>query len=151
MVCLVAGLVLASAGPARAQVTATEEERLQILTEPDAIKKKLEKDRNRQPFEFFKSQVAPFDVLPFVKPNHWATLSLEMRANDEDYEGFLQTDPVMLPGMPLQMVYRRDARLMKEQRGRLPQQVLLTRIPKEWTLELVRPAALRRTRPGRRA
>ncbi len=143
MVCLVAGLVLASAGPARAQVTASEEERLQILTEPDAIKKKLEKDRNRPPFEFFKSQVAPFDVLPYVKPNHWATLSLEMRANDEDYEGFLQTDAVMLPGMPVQVVYRRDARLMKEQRQRLPQQVLLTRIPKELTLELVRPGALR--------
>ncbi len=143
MVCLVAGLVLASAAPARAQVTATEEERLQILTEPEAIKKKLEKDRNRPPFEFFKSQVAPFDVLPFVKPNHWATLSLEMRANDEDYEGFLQTDAVMLPGMPVQVVYRRDARLMKEQRRGLPQQVLLTRIPKEWTLEMLRPGALR--------
>jgi hypothetical protein len=143
MVCLVVGLVLASAGPALAQVTPSEEERLQILTDPEAIKKKLEKERNRQPFEVFKSLVAPFDVLPFVKPNHWATLSLEVRANDEDYEGFLQTDPVMLPGMPLQIVYRRDARLMKEQRRGLPQQVLLTRIPKEWNLEIVRPGALR--------
>ena len=135
--------MLVSAGPARAQLTATEEERLQILTEPEAIKKKLEKDRNRAPFEFFKSQVAPFDVLPFVKPHHWATLSLEMRANDDDYEGFLQTDAVMLPGMPVQVVYRRDARLLKEQRRGLPQQVLLTHIPKEWTLELLRPGALR--------
>jgi hypothetical protein len=143
MVCLVAGLVLASAGAARAQVTASEEERLQILTDPDAIKKKLEKDRNPHPFDFFKSKVAPFDVLPYVKPNHWATLTLEMRANDEDYEGFLQTDAVMLPGMPLQVVYRRDAHLLKEQRRGLPQQVLLTRIPKEWTLEIVRPGALR--------
>ncbi len=140
---LVASLVLASAGTARAQVTATEEERLQILTDPEAVKKKFEKDRNRPPFEFFKSQVAPFDVLPFVKPNHWATLSLETRANDDDYEGSLQTDAVMLPGMPVQMVYRRGARLLKEQRQRLPQQVLLTRIPKEWTLELLRPGALR--------
>ena len=141
--CLVAALVLASTGSARAQVTATEEERLQILTDPDAVKKKLEKDRNRAAFEFFKTQVAPFDVLPFVKPNHWATLSLELRANDEEFEGFLQTDPVMLPGMPIQIRYRRDARLLKEQRRTLPQQVLLTYIPKEWNLELIRPGALR--------
>ena len=57
-----------------AQLPATEEERLQILTEPDALKKKIEKDKNRPPFEFFRSQVAPFDVLPYVKANHWGTL-----------------------------------------------------------------------------
>ena len=55
-----------------AQLPATEEERLQILTEPDALKKKIEKDKNRPPFEFFRSRVAPFDVLPYVKANHWA-------------------------------------------------------------------------------
>ena len=65
--CLVAGLVLALSHSARAQLTTQEEERLQILSDPDAIKKKLDKKRNRPPFEFFKSQVAPFDVLPFVK------------------------------------------------------------------------------------
>jgi hypothetical protein len=143
MACLVAGLVLASARPAHAQLSATEEERLQILTEPDAIKKKLEKERNKVPYEFFKSQVAPFDVLPFVKPHHWSTLTLEMRTNEDDYDGFLQTDAVKLPEMPLQIVYRRDARMMKEQRRGLAQQVLLTRIPKEWTLDLVRPGSLR--------
>ena len=140
---LVAGLVLAAVPPARAQLTQSEEERLQILTEPEAVKKKLEKDRTRPPIEFFKSQVAPFDVLPFVKANHWSTLTLELRANEDDYEGFLQTDGVMLLGMPTAVVYRREARLVKEQRGRLDQQVLLTRIPKEWTLDLVRPGALR--------
>src|SRR5262249_37826799 len=140
---LVAGLVLAAVPPARAQLTQSEEERLQILTEPEAVKKKLEKDRTRPPFEFFRSQVAPFDVLPYVKANHWSTLTLELRTNEDDYEGFLQTDGVMLLGMPTAVVYRREARLLKEQRGRLGQQVLLTRIPKEWTLDLLRPGALR--------
>jgi hypothetical protein len=136
-------LVLAFTGTARAQLSASDEERLQILSEPDAIKKKLEKDRNRVPYEFYKSQVAPFDVLPYIKPHHWSTVTLDMRANEEDYDGFLQTEPVMMPGMPLQVVYRRDSRLIKEQRRALSQQVLLTRIPKEWTLDLVRPGALR--------
>ena len=83
---------------ARAQIPATEEERLQILTEPDAIKKKFEKEKHREPFEFFRSRVAPFDVLPYVKPNHWATLLFEIRANDDDYEGFLRSDPVLMMG-----------------------------------------------------
>ncbi len=52
-----------------------------------------------------------------------------MRANEDDYEGFLQTDALELPGMPLKMVYRRDARLMKEQRRGLAQQVLLSKHP----------------------
>ena len=73
---------------------------MQILTEPESVKKKLEKDRICAPFEFYRSQVAPFDVLPYVKPNHWSRITLEMKANEEDYEGFLQTDPVMLLGMP---------------------------------------------------
>jgi hypothetical protein len=143
MAFLAAGLVLAWGHSARAQVTSAEEERLQILTEPESVKKKLEKDRNRTPFEFYRSQVAPFDVLPYVKPNHWSRITLEMKANEEDYEGFLQTDPVMLLGMPLEVVYRTEARLLKEQRGRLAQQVLLTQVPKEWTLALIRPGALR--------
>jgi hypothetical protein len=140
---LVAGLVLASALPARAQLTTQEEERLRILSDPEAVKKKLEDKRNRPPFEFFKSQVAPFDVLPFVKPNHWTTLILEMRANDEDYDGLLQSDPAHLLGMPIDMVFRREARLMKEQRRGLGQQVFLTTIPKEWTLSIARPGSLR--------
>ena len=100
-----------------AQVTATEEERLQILTEPEALRKRLQKEKMRPPFEFFRSQVAPFDVLPFVKANHWCTLSFELRANEDDYDGFLQTDPVKLLGMPQQIFFRRDARLLKEQRA----------------------------------
>ena len=50
---------------ARAQLTTQEEERLRILSDPDAIKKKMDEKKDRPPFEFFKSQVAPFDVLPY--------------------------------------------------------------------------------------
>ncbi len=141
--CLVAGLVLVSALPARAQLTTQDEERLKILSDPDAAKKKAEEKKLKPPFEFFKSQVAPFDVLPYVKAHHWSTLTLEMRANEGDYDGLLQTDPVPMAPMPLEMVFRREARLVKEQTRALGQQVLVNTVPKEWTLTLLRPNALR--------
>ena len=120
------GVALASflrsgAGPA----TTTEEERLQILTDPDAIRKKLEKERNRPPFEFFRSQVAPFDILPYVKPNHWFTITFELRANDDNYDGILQTEPVKLVGMPHEMSFLREGRLIKEQRRRRAVQMMV--------------------------
>ena len=56
----------------------------------------------------------------------------------------IQSDPVMMPSMPHEMVFRREARLLKEQRARLPLQVnLMQTVPKEWTLDLVRPGAIR--------
>lgn len=145
--CLVAGLVVSLAHSAGAQLTTQEEDRLRILADPDAMKKKLDQKKDKPPFEFFKSQVAPFDVLPYVKAHHWSTLTLDMRANDEDYDGFLQTDPVSLLDMPIDMVFRRDARLLKEQRRSLSQQVLLTKVPKEWTLSILREGALRADAP----
>src|SRR5271168_2177670 len=91
-VALVVSWVLFGCAPrAVAQLPQTEEERLQILTEPDALKKKIEKDKNRAPFEFFRSRVAPFDVLPYVRANHWSSVLFELRANDDDYEGFLKS------------------------------------------------------------
>jgi hypothetical protein len=144
LLAIIAGMVLAVPRGALGQLTSTEEEKLQILTDPEALKKKVEKDKNKAPFEFFRSQVAPFDVLPYVKAYHWATLSMELRANDEDYEGYIQSDAVMMPSMPHEMVFRREARLLKEQRARLPFQInLMQTIPKEWTVDLVRPGAIR--------
>jgi len=143
---LLAGLLGAAiAGPARAQLSSSDEERLQILSDPDALKKKLEKDKLRAPYEFFRSQVAPFDVLPFLKPYQWSTVFLDVRANYQDYEGSLQFFPVALPGMPQEMVYAREARLVKEQRSRLGMQIMLPRFPKdkELNLELLQPGAIR--------
>jgi hypothetical protein len=138
-------LVMAMPRGALAQLSSTDEERLQILSDPEALKKKLEKDKSRAPFEFFRSQIAPFDVLPLIKPHQWATLTLEVRANYADYEGQLQSFPVALPGMPQEMVYARDARLVKEQRARLGMQFMLPVVPKEREiiLELVQPGAIR--------
>ncbi|WP_254053416.1 hypothetical protein [Singulisphaera sp. GP187] len=131
----------------------TAEERLKILTDPESLKAKLEKDKTRPPLELFRSQIAPFDILPFVKANHWSTLSLEMRANYDDYVGMLHTSPVRMLGMPREgqlaveapqeVVYRREVRLLKEQRTKLGLQILMPRIPKEIGLELTRPEAIR--------
>jgi hypothetical protein len=135
----------AVAGPraARAQLTSSDEERLQILSDPEALKSKLEKEKTRAAFEFFRSQVAPLDVLPLVKPYHWNTVTLDARANHEDYEGSLQFFPILLPGMPQEVVFVREARLVKEQRTSLRMQVMLPRIPKELNVELLRPGAIR--------
>jgi hypothetical protein len=151
---VVAVLSLASglAVPARAQLP-TEEERLKIFTTPEDVKKKLEKDKSRPPIEMFRSQVAPFDILPYMKAHHWSTISLEVRANYDDYSGMLQTAPITLLGLdqrsplPQEIVFRRDARLPKTQRMRVGFQVMLPQIPKpprqELGLELIRPDAIR--------
>ncbi len=143
---LLAGLVGAAiSGSALAQLSSSDEERLQILSDPDALKKKVEKDKSRAPYEFFHSQVAPFDVLPFMKPYQWSTVYLDVRANYQDYEGNLQFFPVALPGMPQEVIYAREARLVKEQRSRLGMQTMLPRFPKdkELSLELLQPGAIR--------
>ncbi len=134
---------LTSPTTSHAQLSTTEEERLQILSDPDAAKKKLEKERNRAPIEFYRSQIAPFDVLPYVKENHWSSLALELRSNLEDFDGYMQTGPMMMLGMPHEVIYRRDARMLKEARARLVEQVLLTKIPKEWSIDIIRPGAIR--------
>jgi len=147
---LAAWLAAGTAGRALGQLTTTEE-RMQILLEPDsladALKRKIQKEKDRPPFEFFRSQVAPFDVIPYVKANHWSTLSFELRANDDDYDGYIQTDPVMLVGMPQEVFFRRDARLLKEQHARRGLQMMIPatngQVPKEWSVALVRPGALR--------
>ena len=147
LVFLMAWVLLGTISPALAQLPQTDEERLQMLSDPEAIKKKLEKDKNRPPFEFFRSRVAPFDVLPYVKANHWCTLLFELRANDDDYDGFLKSDPIRLLGRPQEVYYRREARLLKEKRANLALQIMVPsaigQVPKEILAEMVRPSALR--------
>jgi hypothetical protein len=140
-------LLLGNIPAALAQLPQSEEERLQILSDPEAIKKKLEKDKNRPPFEFFRSSVAPFDILPYVKANHWSTLLFELRANDDDYDGFLKSDPIRLLGRPQEVYYRREARLLKEKRSNLSLQIMVPsangQVPKDIAVEMVRASALR--------
>jgi hypothetical protein len=142
---MLAWLVLASPQRAQAQLPASEEERLQILTEPESVKKKVEKDKYQAAFELARSRVAPFDVLPYVKANHWCTLILDLRANHDDYDGYLKTDPVMLMGRSQEVVYRREARLLKEKRANLGLQVMIPAanglVPRELNVDMVRPNA----------
>jgi hypothetical protein len=126
---------------------ASSVERYKELTDPEHMlekrKKALEKEKQKPPFEFFRSQVLPFDILPFVKPNHWNTMTLELRANLADYSGLLQSAPVPLLDMPHEVVFRRDARLVKEQTQRLAFQIMFPHVGREITLELTHPDAIR--------
>lgn len=135
-------LLAAAAGTAEAQLTPAEEQ-LKVLTDPESVKSKVDKEKTRPPLEMFRSQVAPFDVLPYVKANHWSTMSMELRANYADYDGTLQTTPVRLAGLPMEVIFRRDARLPKTQRSRLGLQLFLPEIPREIAVELNRADSVR--------
>ncbi len=141
-------VVLAAAGSARAQdeesTKSTVTKQLEkVLTDPSEMEKG-KKEEQRDAFEFFKTTVLPNDVIPFVKANHWSTLALELRANRFSYDGWLETDPpVPLLDMPHEVVFRRDARLVKGQRSRILFQVMTPTIPRELPLQLIRPESLR--------
>lgn len=72
--------------------------------------------REREAFEFFRSRVAPNDVIPYLKPNHWSTLYLEMRANKDNYEGRLELEGIPLEGLGREIVYARNVGIAKGQR-----------------------------------
>jgi hypothetical protein len=116
--------------------------RFRELTDPEA-KGERQVDSLKPPFEFYRTQVAPFDVLTFVKPNHWVTLTQELQANLFDYEGRLRTAPVALRGMPRSVVFRRDARLIEGEPMRLSWPAFLPMESKSLDIELVRPGAIR--------
>lgn len=113
-------------------------------------KKKAEQPR----FDLFRSQVLPLDIIPLVKPHHWASLSLDLRANKENYRGVIATAAevrgnaqVRLLDTAYGMVYRREALLPKEQTVRRGLQVFLpnyVQMRGQLELELARDA---RSRP----
>ncbi|MFO0907778.1 MAG: hypothetical protein U0794_05355 [Isosphaeraceae bacterium] len=124
-------------GVASAQLP-TSEERLKILTDPESVKKKLDKDRTRPPLELSLTQIAPFDVLPFVKGNHWISMTLDLVSNYDDFEGAIETSPVMMAGLPQEIIYGRDARLPKTQHSRLGLQLIFPEVPSSLELGLTR-------------
>src|SRR5262245_40070467 len=102
--CASLALGLSAAAPARAQdPNPPEEEQLKILTDPESVRKKIEKDKARPPIELFRTQLAPFDILPYAKAGHWVSVSPELRANYEDFIGTLDTNPIRLRGLPLEI------------------------------------------------
>jgi hypothetical protein len=155
LLCAVAWLT-ASPVAVRAQYETTDEEKFRDLTDLDALNEKLkerEKKKDRPPFEMFLTQVAPFDSLPFVKPNHWSLLTVSLRSNDSEYNGWLQSaaevngkPQVPLSRMSTAMVFRRDAALPKEQEVVRSFPFLMPRLPSSlqpMILELARPDAIR--------
>ena len=139
------GLILAAflaPRPALARQDPEDDILTRILTE-EKLTEAAKKDKLRPPIELSRSQVLPNDVLPYIKANHWTMIGLEMRANHNDYEGVLQSRPVRLMDQPNEMIYRRDARLIKGQQVRLTLPILLPTIPKELGFQLLRPDAIR--------
>ncbi|MEO6809459.1 MAG: hypothetical protein ABI353_10160, partial [Isosphaeraceae bacterium] len=133
----------ASGLPDEEKVQSPAAQRFRELTGAEGLEKQQDREKTKPPFEFFRSQIAPFDVLPYVKPGHWNTLSLELRANHADFVGLLQSSPVLLNDRSHAVVYRRDARLAKGQDSRLSQQMMLPQPAKEMVLELTKPGAIR--------
>lgn len=116
-------------------------EKLRDLDDVESLEK-LRKEASKPPLEFFVTRVAPFDVLPLVKPGHWSTLTVDAQANLGDYEGVLQTDFVALTKKQ-QVRFLREARLPKRQLARLSLQMFLPEFRKELYLELGRPDSIR--------
>jgi hypothetical protein len=119
--------------------------RFKVLTTPEALDKldRLGKEKLRPPIEFFRTQFPPFNILPYVKARHWSTVILDLRSNYTGYDGRLQTAPIPMEDMPHEMIFRREARLLKDQEVHLGWQIMLPSIPKELSLELERPDAIR--------
>ncbi|MDB5350842.1 MAG: hypothetical protein JWN86_2089 [Planctomycetota bacterium] len=149
LILVIPAFACALVSPASGQTTAID--KLKAMGgDLDALDAKNKKDKDRPPFEFFRSQITPFDVLPYVKRNHWSTLNMEMQANLADYDGYLQTSSetggrsqIRLFDMPHAMIFRREARLQKEQRSKLGLQIMMPEFMKELSLELTRPDAIR--------
>ena len=147
---LAAWLVVAGPGFARGQVLEpSPEEKFQELSELDKLAEEKEK-KNRPPFEFFQSQVAPFDTLPYYRPNHWFTMAINMRSNASNYDGILRTaaevngrSQLPLLEMSHAMSYRRDALLPKEQTVTRSLQIFATGSEKRLLYELQRPGMIR--------
>ncbi len=143
---LMLALAVLAPSPAAIAQMGGGEQLNKLLSNPETDPAKIEemkKERQRAPIEFFRSQVLPNDVLPYIKANHWSMVGLEMRANHEDYAGSIQSRPVMLAGQPHEIVFRRDVLLKKAARSRVTLPILLPGVPKEIGFQLIRPDAIR--------
>ena len=109
---------------------------LQKLAKSLEKAKEKKKKENLPPFEFFLSHVAPFDVLPLVKPYHWFTMAFQLQSNGAPYDGLIQTTAersskgqIMLPETPRAMVYSRQALLPADKRVERSMQMMLPEVP----------------------
>ena len=137
---MLAGVAVLGLSPRALGQFPTSEERLKILTDPESVKKKAEKEQGRKPpLEMLSlTQVAPFDILPYVKANHWSTDHPGADRELRRLSPALRPRPWPWLGFPQEIIYRREARLPKTQRSRLSVQMILPAIPKDIGLELTR-------------
>jgi hypothetical protein len=120
-------------------------ERFRKLSDPKA-REEARKRMEKPAFDIVRTQVAPNDVVPYTKEGQWSYLIAEVQANHEDYAGVLRTSAVRLEGMPVEMGFDREARLVLDQRTRLGMLGFFPRLGKdqvELPLELARPEAIR--------
>jgi hypothetical protein len=133
-----------------------EDELSEEMSDLDKLSEKIERTKKKLeklPFEYLRSQVAPMDVIPLVKRYHWATLSIELRANYQAFDGVLQTaseangrPQLPLPDMPRAMLFQRDALLPKDQTVKRSLEIFISRLEKNServVMELSRPGRLR--------
>ena len=85
---VLASLMPAGRGPG--QTAPASDAASKILSDPEkALQDRADKlkEKQRPPIEFFRSQILPNDILPYLKANHWTMVGIELRANHDDYEG----------------------------------------------------------------
>ncbi len=120
------------------------------LAEPKS-KEKAKADLERPPFEFLRSQIAPFDVLPFYKQNHWMMMTIEARSSREDFKGSIQTQPISLFGSQRDLIFQRPVSMDRNTPTRMstpifvPPRYMPQRVTKIFDLDLFRENALRPT------
>ena len=127
-------------------------DRRRTTANPDRARRAQEKDRERQ-------EPAAVRVLPVAgRPVRHASLcegeslvprlTFELRANDDDYDGYLQTDPVSLLGMPQRGLFIAARHgCSRKSEPTLAMQVMIPAanglVPKELAVDMVRQNALR--------
>lgn len=120
------------------------------MAKPEA-KAKAQADLERPPFEFLRSQLSPFDVLPFYKHNHWMFMTIEARSSREDFSGSVRTQPLSLFGSQRDVIFERSVNLERNTPTRMsfplfvPPQYMPQRQTKIFDLDLYRTAGLRPT------
>ena len=120
------------------------------LAEP-AAKAKAKADMERPPFEFLRGQIAPFDVLPYYKQNHWMMMTVEARSSREDFKGSIRSQPLSLFGSQKDIIYGRPVSMDRNTPTRMsfplfvPPRYMPQRQGKIFDLDLYRDGGLRPT------
>ncbi len=120
------------------------------MAKPEA-KAKAQADLERPPFEFLRGQIAPFEVLPFYKPNHLHQMTIEVRSSREDFFGSVRTQPLSVHGSQREMIFARPVAMDRNTPTRMsfpifmPPGYMPRRISKLVDLDLYREGGLRPT------